>query len=95
MPTLPPEFSILADGSLMVPVRGTPPPAPEGYEQSAGDPYVYVPVLVDCTYREAKVKDKSTCCAGTHYLYCNYKKITVSRGDCKSCGANPEAYFHV
>jgi len=78
------RFRQMDDGTLLAPKRGAPPPAPEGYMRSKGDPFTFYPVLLSCPYREEKVKQRG-CCDDIGYTFCNKLKMSVTRASCVKC----------
>ena len=73
----------------MAPQRGIPPEAPEGYEQAPGEPFMFLPILPDCRYRELRVVHRK-CCGNITRMVCQDRGIFVTRLDCMECPApNP------
>jgi len=72
------------DGSLLAPARGQPPPAPAGYVQSRGNPYMFLPSLAVCEHRVLKEK-KSSCCGDRTLEYCNLKNKHTTYLMCQEC----------
>ena len=72
------------DGSLTVPARGVPPPAPPGFVRDPRRKYYYIPILAPCDYREQKTKVSS--CCGTQILdYCAKKEKYIIYSMCMTC----------
>lgn len=74
---------------LMAPMRGSPPPAPEGYEPSPGNPFVFLPCMEECEHRGIK-KPKNYCCGRGDRLFCAVIENVVLRITCSQCKSNPE-----
>lgn len=72
---------------LIAPKRGTPPEIPEGYERYNGDPYIFVPKLQNCQYREMR-QPASRCCGNANYMHCRHFEKTVTRNTCMECKVN-------
>jgi len=71
-------------GYLLAPRRGIPPPAPDGYERAEGDPFVFLPILDFCQYRE-KIIVNTSCCGNVLKTQCTKYIKLVTRADCKTC----------
>ena len=78
------DFRTLPNGYKIAPQRGTPPPAPEGYEMLESEPYVYVPTIPDCKDRE--IRDiKRSCCSSKQVIVCHKFDKFVIRLRCAEC----------
>lgn len=78
------NFRTTREGSLIAPHRGSPPPAPDGYERDAGDPFLFHPRLDPCENRIQKIFE-SRCCGKYVRTYCTILNCNVVRGMCKAC----------
>jgi hypothetical protein len=87
---LPKGFRELGNGVLFAPAVGSPPQAPEGYEQMPGSKWHFIPIIT-CGCRE-KRKQK-TCCGLREIYYCNKFEKVILYIDCKDCPErnNPNA----
>ena len=78
------QFRQLPNGYLMAPQRGIPPEPPEGYERAAGEPFMFLPILPECSYREMRAIHRE-CCGTVTKILCNDRNEFVTRLDCKEC----------
>ena len=80
-----PSLRKLRDGTLVAPMRGKPPPCPEGYEVSGSSDYVFKLKRPECIHRYQK-KVTTQCCVLCK-TYCDYigEKTTVTRLVCVEC----------
>ena len=78
------QFRKLENGYLIAPRRGIVPIPPEGYEVAFGDPFVFLPKLDFCEYRERRII-KRACCGNTERLFCKGKDSYVTRVQCQEC----------
>jgi len=70
---------------LIAPKRGPAPPAPDGYEQDANNPYTYIPILEDCEYRIEEFINCKDRKVDVCKLYCDRDDEYVTKGICKDC----------
>ena len=79
------------DGSKLAPRRGKPPPCPLDFVRDTGDPFHFIPILVDCSYRTKKASTCTGCGGGG--LFCAYGDIRITYATCVGCKADPDEYF--
>ena len=84
---------VTREGSITFPHRGLPPNPPDGYERDSGDPFLFHPILEDCSFREIKSIKTSCCPEGVRRLFCNQLNEQVNRGICKECVLPKQAHF--
>ena len=77
------QYRKVKGGSLAAPVRGLPPPVPEGYVRDANDPYIFHLGLEDCKYRDTRQNIFESCTG--EILYCTKLQKKVTRIICKRC----------
>ena len=80
-----PRFRKLSNGDLIVPRRGQPPTAPEGYYQSSGDSYLFHPIMFDCEHRVDIKVNKPNCSKTFIRPMCMVDKEPVTKRKCKEC----------
>ena len=79
------RFRKLSTGDLIVPARGAPPKAPEGYYQSPGDKYKYHPIRFNCDHTIIITLNKPNCgCTYNKYM-CGLDKQEITPDKCKEC----------
>jgi len=78
------QFRKIQNGYLIAPRRGPTPTPPEGYEIASGDPYVFLPKLAICEFREKRFIKRS-CCGSVERLFCKNKDTFVTRLQCQEC----------
>ena len=78
------QFRKLQNGYLIAPRRGGTPVPPEGYEIAFGDPYVFLPILVNCKHREKRIVRKS-CCGSVERIFCKKLDSFTTRQNCQEC----------
>lgn len=78
------NFRLQSDGSLIAPARGASPAPPHGYILAPGEKYRYIPILVECDYREQQLK-KSSCCGDKTLDYCTVNKTYTTYLMCQQC----------
>lgn len=79
------RFRKLSNGHLIVPRRGQPPPAPEGYLQDPGDMYHYFPIEYTCNYRKTITINVRNCGCKAQRTVCLLDKEYVHPDKCKEC----------
>ena len=67
---------------LIAPMRGKPPPCPEGYENIPGNKYTFWRKIPECLYRSSRVLK---CCGKPIVLHCSYYNIDIIRQKCLTC----------
>ena len=78
------QFRKLQNGYLIAPRRGTIPEPPEGYEAAFGDPFVLLPILTLCKFRERRIVKRS-CCEPTERIFCLKQQTYATRLQCQGC----------
>lgn len=82
------SYTVLPDGSLAYPNRGSPPPdsvIPEGYKRDPGDPYLFLLAWPDCQHRECSRRILS-CGKYKEVHGCKkYEVIPISIPECQKC----------
>jgi len=78
------QFRKLENGFLIAPRRGETPMPPEGYEVAFGDPYVFLPILIKCKYREKRIIKRS-CCEPMERIFCGKQQAFATRLQCQEC----------
>jgi hypothetical protein len=73
----------LPNGTLAAPRRGTPPPAPVGY-QATRDPFVAVPILKVCEHR-FETTETLSCGKILKIIECSYFNKNVETMTCFKC----------
>ena len=59
------------NGVLIYPNRGKPPLVPDGYIRDKGDPFILVPIIEPCKYRQSKTVKKGNCQCNEYLVhYC-------------------------
>lgn len=80
------RFLRIHGGRLEAVRRGSPPPAPAGYEQSSYDPFIYIPILAPCQYRSEIMEVNVSCgCSKGMALFCNHFNHKVLPQECRKC----------
>lgn len=78
------QFRKISNGFLIAPRRGEIPTPPDGYEVAVGDPFVFLPVLPNCDYRERRIIQRS-CCGAMERVFCNKIHEFTTRTGCQEC----------
>ena len=80
------RFMRIHGGRLEAVRRGSPPPAPMGYEQASYDKFIFIPILKPCEFREEKMEVNVSCgCGKGITLFCNHFKYKVLPQECRKC----------
>ena len=78
-----------ADGTMAAPRRGKPPVPPEGYEATS-DPYICVPILVECEWRTTKSVKRACCNQMIDTMWCETLDRKITKLTCQACGGREE-----
>jgi hypothetical protein len=73
------------EGRLVYPIKGNPPPCPEGYVRDPGNLWQFIPD-VPCKHREERTISED-CCVPYIQLYCLHFDKPIVLKDCKYCDA--------
>jgi len=79
------NFRKASDGSLFVPSRGKPPEPPHGYQTSDYSPFVFVPILTPCIFRQQKEVKYKCCRQPKTETHCALVERKITMGECHIC----------
>lgn len=78
------NYRMLADGTIIFPKRGQPPPGLPGYDRDPGDPYIFYPSVLPCKHRVLSAI-KLPCGKIKSQTKCILKNIIPTLSDCEKC----------
>lgn len=78
---------------LVFPMRGDPPPVPEGYIRDPGNPFVLHLKWIDCLHRDLKKPRCEQC--KTIVPWCDFFDELVTPNECLSCQVHPKTELPV
>ena len=79
------RFRRLSNGDLVVPNRGVPPPAPEGYFQDLHYAHIYHPLTFNCKHRFTIVHNKPSCSCTYIRHVCKLDNEVITPEKCEEC----------
>ena len=74
----------LSDGDLFAPVKGVPPPVPEGYVRDLKNPFIARLLLLDCEHRFI-CKEQKSCGKVVKIIECSFFDKIVNQLECQTC----------
>lgn len=80
------RFMRIHGGRLEAVRRGNPPEPPAGYERSSYDPFIFVPTLTPCEFREEIMEINMSCgCGKGIALFCKHLNFKILPQECRKC----------